>query len=294
MAVTCQPYPSTKHFTLLRFRFTLLDRKKDQDDLRVFSNTHKFWSKKMPGNFEWYWHPQIYRSLPLAFTVVCVNRALPVSGSVAFVTVTQQRKEAGPVFLHHSASWANWFQNEPLHGMFSCKLREVKGEITKVAAGEQRSGRRDQVGRWLGVDAEGLGFMCTCSAAGLSPAFCLSDSHGAVGNLGNGQTQFTSQFGLTLAGRPKAVCLLMCSSACPSRQQRSKELKHAGAPSPIRHYLQNNSLLLLNILVSFRPKTCYAIQAYIEFANLWPLHQNSGIISTNSHAQKRNLFMNIH
>lgn len=137
--------------------------------------------------------------------------------------------------------------------------------------------------------------MCTCLAAGLSPALCLSDSHGAVGNLGNGETQFTSQFGLTLSGRSKAVCLLMCSSACPSRQQRSKELKHAGALSPIRHFLKNNSLLLLlNILVSFRPKTCYTIQAYIGFANLWPLHQNSGIISTNPHAQKRNLFMNIH
>ena len=130
-------------------------------------------------------------------------------------------------------------------------------------------------------------------AAVLSPPPCLPDSHDAVGNLGNGETQFTSQFGLTLAGRPKAVCILTCSSAYLSRQQRSTELIQAGALCPIRHYLQNNSLLLLNILVSFRPKTCYAVQACIEFANLWPLHQNSGILNTNPHAQKRNLFMNI-
>lgn len=208
MAVTCQPYPSTKHFILLRVRFTILGRKKDQDDLRVFPNMHRVWSENRQENFEWYWHPQIYRSLPLAFTVVCVNRALPVSSSVAFVTVTQQRKEAGPVFLHHSDSWSNWFQNEPLHGMFSCKIREVKGEVTKVAAGEQRSGRRDQVGRWLRVDF----FMCRRSrvyvhlfAAVLSPPPCLPDSHDAVGNLGNGETQFTSQFGLTLAGDRKQL-----------------------------------------------------------------------------------------
>lgn len=136
--------------------------------------------------------------------------------------------------------------------------------------------------------------MCTCFVAGLSPALCLSDSHGAVGDLGNGETQPTSQFGLMLVRRPKAICILTCSSACLSRQQRSTELIQAGALSTIRHYLQNNSLLLLNILVSFRPKTYYAVQACIEFANLWPLHQNSRIISTNPHAQKRNLFMIIH
>lgn len=45
-------------------------------------------------------------------------------------------------------------------------------------------------------------------AAVLSPPPCLPDSHDAVGNLGNGETQFTSQFGLTLAGRPKAVVSL--------------------------------------------------------------------------------------
>lgn len=83
-----------------------------------------------------------------------------------------------------------------------------------------------------------------------------------------------------------------------SRQQSSKELTQAGTLSHTRHHVQNNSLLL-NILVSFGYfgfkvlGLKLAMWSRPAFANPWPLHQSSGIMSTNHPVQKRSLFINI-